>query len=74
MICVPHKIFCNQIQNEIGGDCGTHGIEYKGLQGFGEETWREEIAWQAMAWVGDRIWRLSLNRAKGFMNLMNSFG
>jgi len=38
MICVPHKIFCNQIQNEIGGDCGTHGIEYKGLQGFGEET------------------------------------
>ena len=32
--CVPLQILCNPIYDEIGRDCGTHGREYKGVQGF----------------------------------------
>jgi hypothetical protein len=47
--CVPLQILCNPIYDEIGRDCGTHGREYKGVQGFaGELKGRGLVAGQGM--------------------------
>ena len=40
----------DQIKNcEMGGTCGTYGLEEKCIQGFGGETWGKETTWKTKA-------------------------
>ena len=41
-IILKEYYYGDQIEDEIGGICGTYGEEDKSTQGFDGETWREE--------------------------------
>ena len=36
----------------MSGACSTYGGEERGIQDFGEETWRKETIWKTHAWMG----------------------
>ena len=44
----------------MGGTCNLYGGEEKCEQGFGWETWRNEITWMTKVWVGGYYLKMDL--------------